>query len=138
MTVGWWGWRVGPIFFRKKHTENPDLYLFFFFWNGVFFMDGLKYVCRHLLSFLRSLSFKKTNWKKTPCRLCASFVNRVLWVPQDVLILYGDAEGPVRLMTHPNPTTGCHSLFLLSLCGTNRTWWICTVVMNHVVQNGIK
>lgn len=45
--------------FQEKHAENPDLYLFFFFWNGLFFMDGLKYMCRHLLSFLRSLSFFK-------------------------------------------------------------------------------
>lgn len=40
--------------FQKKHTENTELYLVLFFLNGVSFMDGLKYNCRHLLSFLRS------------------------------------------------------------------------------------
>lgn len=32
-----------------------------------------------------------------------------------MLILYGDAEGPVSLTTHPTPTTGGHSLSPLAV-----------------------
>lgn len=92
---------------KKTHWESW-LVSIFFFWNGLFFMDGLKYMCRHLLSFFKT------------SRLCASFVNRVLWVPADILLLYRvQREGDLIPMVNIQ-FTGCHNLLFLSLGRRNQ------------------
>lgn len=119
MVVGMWisGWFLGGasfagVFFfyplRAENTPNPDLYLVFFYWNGIFILwDTCVDTC--CLCYRASLFFF----------LLVGYVRPLFqWWAQN--------------------SHGCHDLFFDSSASEHMIWWISTVVISHIVQKGIK
>lgn len=95
----------------------------------ILFMAGLKYMCRHLLSFYRSLYFLTCM-----CILCEKGYFKYLYV----IILFG---GGGQHCNFKIQLTGCHDIFSFiwqDKIVQKNPWWICIVDMNLIVQKGNK
>lgn len=141
-TLGWGGWGQLMEVLEVSLVETMEHCYCFAgkYWHSwsvsidlllewIFFMAGLKYMCRHLLSFYRSLYFLTCM-----CILCEKGYFKYLYV----IILFG---GGGQHCNFKIQLTGCHDIFSFiwqDKIVQKNPWWICIVEMNLIVQKGNK